>query len=389
MIVRDLSDAVKHVPPLAPDDSAARAIRIMKAKGVPAVLVAEDNRLVGMVSEADIVALAASASEVRDLLRSTHLSEVMQPIALIALEHQLLTSVADEVRLRPVPAIPVAASDGRYLGVLLTRDLLAAMAGEPIVPAIAGLATPLGVYLTTGALRAGATDLGLVATGAALMLLNLCAVGAVSAMTWLASRFLHWPHTLPSGAAEVAIAAALYGIEVLIFLLLLRLSPLTGIHAAEHMVVRAVEEGEDLTPEKVRQMPRVHPRCGTNLMALVVLLLAAYQLVSSIQGVDSEFGAFALVILVVFVAFTWRRLGAGLQRWVTTKRPSDRQLAGAIRVADSLLAQVQARPSANVSVPKRIWHSGFIQVLVGFFVVALAAEYGPRLAVQAWHLMAG
>ncbi len=34
------------------------------------------------------------------------------------------------------------------------------------------------------------------------------------------------------------------------------------------MVVHAIEEGEDLTLEKVRPMPRVHPRCGTNLVAL-------------------------------------------------------------------------------------------------------------------------
>ncbi len=396
MIVRDLSDILKRVPPLAPDDSAARAIRVMQAKGVPAVLIAEGNRLIGIVSEADILELATSASgvvegaDMRSIARATQLAEVMQPIPLIALEHQALTELADEAKQYRTLAIPVAASDGRYLGLLLPRDLLASMVGEPVVPPIAGLATPLGVYLTTGALRAGASDLGLVTAGGALMLINLCAVAAVSGVTWLASQFLHGMQVQKSSSvAGLAMIAALYAFQILIFLLLLRLSPLTGIHAAEHMVVRAVEEGEDLTLEKVRQMPRVHPRCGTNLMALVVLLLAAYQLVSSMEAVNPEVKTMALVILIVFVALTWRRLGAGLQRWVTTKRPSDRQLAGAITVAESLLDRVQARPSAPASLRRRIWHTGFLQVLLGFFLMALIADYGPWLASQAWHLLSG
>ncbi len=387
MIVRDLTDVIKHVPPLAPDDSAARAVRVMKARGVPAAPVAVGSTLVGMVTEDDLVSLHTSGGNMREVLRNVTAAEVMKPITLIAAEHQTLGEIADGVRLRPVAAIPVAASDGRYLGIVLPRDLLGAMAGEPVVPPIAGLATPLGVYLTTGALRAGATDLGLVATGAALMVMNLCATGAATGMGWLASRLLHSAHVRVTGGASMAVAAALFVLEVAIFLLLLRLSPLTGIHAAEHMVVRAVEEGEDLTLEKVRQMPRVHPRCGTNLMALVVLLLAAYQLVESIQGAGPELGALALVILVVLVAFTWRRLGAGLQRLVTTKRPSDRQLEAAIRVGESLLARVGERPSARVATRERIWHTGFIQVLAGFFLVALAVEYGPHLAAQVWHLL--
>lgn len=391
MTIADLRDVVRHTPPLAPDDSAARAVRIMRKHGVPAVLVSDGNRLVGMVTEADVSALAAAAPEAKAALRSTPVVGIMQPVPVVAFEDQEVAAVAGALAARPAPAIAVAATDGRYLGLLLPRDMLAAMAGEPVVPPIAGLATPLGVYLTTGALRAGAGDLALAATGASLMVLNLLSLGLVEGLARLLSHLspASAAQAASSGAIAVASIVAAYALQVAIFLVLLRVSPLTGTHAAEHMVVRAVEEGEDLVAEKVRQMPRVHPRCGTNLMALVVLVVIAYQLLSSVRRISPEAQAFALVLLVMLVALSWRRLGAGLQRWITTKRPSDRQLARAIAAGEELLAKVQARPSAGARPVRRIWHTGFVQVAAGFFAVALAAEYGPRLAVSVWHLVAG
>jgi hypothetical protein len=364
----------------------------MRKHGVPAVLVSDGNRLVGMVTEADVSALAAAAPEAKAALRSTPVVGIMQPVPVVAFEDQEVAAVAGALAARPAPAIAVAATDGRYLGLLLPRDLLAAMAGEPVVPPIAGLATPLGVYLTTGALRAGASDLALAATGAVLMVLNLVAMGLGSpAARALQPALVLVPPRLIPPAETVAMGVVI--IQFVLFLVLFRLSPLTGIHAAEHMVVRAIEEGEDLVPEKVRRMPRVHPRCGTNLMALVVLVGGGVYWLSRdgpwSSGVDGVALVPPVVLLVVLVALTWRRLGAGLQRWITTKRPSDRQLARAIAAGEELLAKVQARPSAGAGPLRRIWHTGFVQVAAGFFAVALAAEYGPRLAVSVWHLLSG
>jgi CBS domain-containing protein len=389
MTIADLRDVVRHIPPLAPDDSAARAVRIMRKHGVPAVLVAEGNRLVGMVTEAEVGALAAAALEANAALRGTPLAEIMQAVPLVAVEDQEVAAVAGALAARPAPAIPVAATDGRYLGLLLPRDVLAAMAGEPVVPPIAGLATPLGVYLTTGALRAGAGDLALAATGAALMILNLASAAIVAGLARLLAQALPAPAVpaAPSGSVAVAGIVAVYAVQVIIFLVLLRVSPLTGTHAAEHMVVRAMEEGEDLVAEKVRRLPRVHPRCGTNLMALVVLVVAGYQLLSSVRSISPEAHAFALVVLVMLVALSWRRLGAGLQRWITTKRPSDRQVARAIAAGEELLAKLAARPSASAGPLRRIWHTGFVQVAAGFFAVALAVEYGALLASSLWQLI--
>ncbi len=184
---------------------------------------------------------------------------------------------------------------------------------------------------------------------------------------------------------SLAGALTAWAIQVAIFLLLLRISPLTRIHGAEHMVVRAIEEGADLTPEKVREMPRVHPRCGTNLMALLILLLIAQHFLSSLSDtVDAAEQFLALLAVVVIVLLSWRRLGAGLQQWVTTRRPTDEELARAIAVAQSLLEGVRARPGARVRLPRRIWNSGFPQVLAGFAVTAAAIDYGAKL----WSVLA-
>jgi len=315
----------------------------------------------------------------------------MRPVPFFVSEQQSLDEIAVALHDASAPAVPVSAADGRYLGLLLPRDLLAGLAGEPVVPPIAGLATPLGVYLTTGSLRAGAGDLGLVATGAFLMLLNIMSEGFVSAIAWLSG--LASPIHLSAadiGLPPVAVALGFYVLQILIFLLLLRLSPLTGIHASEHMVVRAIEEGEDLTLPKVREMPRVHPRCGTNLMALLILLVISNEFLSSLNGTVAEgLSTLAFLALVVIVLLTWRRLGAGIQRWVTTKRPADRQVQNAIAVGEELLGKVQARPSAVVPVYRRLWHAGFGQVLFGFFLVFGIVQYGLPLLLQAWHAVKG
>ncbi|MCJ7752281.1 MAG: DUF1385 domain-containing protein, partial [Armatimonadetes bacterium] len=334
MTVRDLYDILNHVPPLTSEDSAAKAIRLLRSRGIPAIPVTQGAHIAGVVSENDILGLAAGGADPQYVLRETPLSQVMRPISVAAYEQQTLESLARALRDHPAPAVPVFAANGRYLGLLLPRDILAALAGEPIVPPIAGLATPLGIYLTTGALRAGASDLGIAATGAFLMAMNLAAGAVIYGLARLADHFIPVPEQVaadPGAAAAIIALVLFYGLQIFVFLLLLRLSPLAGIHASEHMVVRAVEEGEDLALEKVRRMPRVHPRCGTNIMALLILLVIAQQLMSSLgSALDESSRVFALFLVVMIVLLTWRRLGGGLQRWVTTRPPSDRQIAQAI-----------------------------------------------------------
>ncbi len=384
--VHDLASALKPSPPLSPDDSLAKAARLLRARQLPGLPVARDQQLVGIIYEADLLARAAGAADAPALMRATRVEQVMRPVGLVLSLYEPLATAAQAMQEAGFPLAPVAGSDGGYLGVLLRRDVLAAISGEPVLPQIAGLATPFGVHLTTGSLRAGASDLALASTGAALMVMNLLAVSGVE---WLRVH-LHriWPAlaalTARGSTGEWVEAIVTGLLSLVVFLLLLRLSPVTGTHAAEHMVVHALEEGEDLTLEKVRTQPRVHPRCGTNLVALLVLVGIAQSLLAAISRADEGAGVLTLFGLVVVVVITWRRLGHGLQRLITTKRPSDRQLAKAIRVGEELLEKA-ARP-AYARPLRRLWNAGFLQVVAGFLVVLELAQYAPAVVQQVLHL---
>jgi len=400
MTLRDVPNIIRPAPPLAPEDTVAKAIRLLRARGLPAIPVAQDGRLVGLVHEMDLIRLTVDVQDPRASTRSLSVSQIMRPIEVVLSDADPLSALAPLFRDPDAGAAPVAAGDGRqpsfgrYLGMVLRRDLLAAVTGEALTPPIAGLATPFGVYLTTGALRAGASNLALAATGAALMAINLLAGGIIYGLAVIADRLL--ADGSPPAPAEAIGAIPLWatvlfhGLQIAVFLLLLRLSPLTGVHGAEHMVVRAIEEGEDLVPEKLRTMSRVHPRCGTNLMALLILLIIAQQFFTSLSdGADEATRLLALFVLVMIVLLTWRRLGAGLQRWVTTRRPSPRQLASAARVGEALLDKVRADPGARARFPRRLWNSGFPQVLTGFLAIALVADYGLPALSTIWSWLSG
>lgn len=47
-------------------------------------------------------------------------------------------------------------------------------------------------------------------------------------------------------------------------------------HGAEHKVISAYENGEELTVENVKKYSRFHPRCGTSFLILVVLLSVVF-----------------------------------------------------------------------------------------------------------------
>jgi CBS domain-containing protein len=391
--VGNLRHAIRAVSPLVPDDSAAKAVRLLRAQSIPALPVAEGSHLVGLVYESDLALLAVGADDPHATAWQTQVRDVMRPISLRIREDQPLSDLAIALSDPALVVIPIAGVDGRYLGLLQRRDALAAFVGEPVPPPIAGLATPFGIRLTTGALRAGAGDLSLSATGAILMLMNLLAGAIVYGLSLLADRaagVVQGSGVTQLPPTALFVIGLLFGVlQMVIFLVILRLSPLTAVHAAEHMVVHAIEQGEDLTLEKVRALPRVHPRCGTNLMALLILLVIAQQFLSSMgRFMDEATGSLVLVVLVMIVLLTWRRLGAWLQSWVTTRTPSDRQLSHALQAGRALLDKVRAHPDLRTSLPLRIWNAGFLQVIVGFAIVFVAADYGGALLAAAWaHLV--
>ena len=97
-------------------------------------------------------------------------------------------------------------------------------------------------------------------------------------------------------------------------------------HGAEHKTIRCYEAGLELTVENVREQTRLHPRCGTSFLLVVMiisillfsvassLLLA---LIPSLAAIHGTFGyrlimiAFKLLLLPLVVAFSYE-----INRWV-------------------------------------------------------------------------
>ena len=142
------------------------------------------------------------------------------------------------------------------------------------------------------------------------------------------------------------------------FLSLVRLSPLAGYHAAEHQVVHAIERGQPLLTECVREMPREHPRCGTNFVAAALLFSLGGALTPLLGALAYPLGGLAALVW-------WRTLGGWLQRHFTTRPATDAQLDSGIRAARELLVR-HARSERNDTPLGRLWRSGMVHILLGF-----------------------
>jgi hypothetical protein len=223
------------------------------------------------------------------------------------------------------------------------------------------MATPFGVYLTDGTRRGGVGDGALVSTG--IFLATILILGS-----WLGYRvsvtlMALLAHAAPAISRLVAGTlpplqppAELYSLlSVGLFILLFRFSWVTGYHAAEHQVVHAIEQGDDLRAEVVRSKPRVHPRCGTNLMAAF--------------GVFGLLDRWAGSLAFIGAIFAWRFLGSLLQQYVTTRPARGWELDSGLRAGRELLERYQSGVGRNASGWRRIWNMGLLQVALGFALV--------------------
>ena len=147
---------------------------------------------------------------------------------------------------------------------------------------ISGSAMPTGVHLSNGTVRTSA-NWELVLTGMTILLLAGTSAAFSYLAIWLLGLTAHIPTVpmllgipvpLPRDIALWQIAINL--LTFVGFLVALHLSPLAGYHAAEHMTVTCIERFGWLDVDRVKDMPRAHPRCGTSLLAgfLPIFLIA-------------------------------------------------------------------------------------------------------------------
>ena len=141
-------------------------------------------------------------------------------------------------------------------------------------------------------------------------------------------------------------------------------------HGAEHKTIRCYEAGLPLTVENVRIQTRMHPRCGTSFLLIIMVLsilvfsVASSLLLSVVPALDAMRGSFVyrlvmivfkLLLLPLIVSITYE-----INRWVgrkdnaftriltapgmwlqnfTTNEPDDSMIEVAIKAVEAVLPE--------------------------------------------------
>ncbi len=321
--------------------------------------------LLGVVTEAHLVALLLSApsAPARDAIRQTPVSEIMTPPQAVVFVHERASDAARRMDETQADTLPVVDAHGFLLGMAGRGDLVRDLVRPFRPPTVGGMATPMGVYLTTGRVSGGAGTGALALTGFVMfsvVIISTIAQAFIGAQLETIPAIARVAQALPVPVQSALELLIPYLAQTGLFLLLLRFSSVAGFHAAEHQVVHALERSEPLLAENVRAMPRVHPRCGTNLVAGASILMVGGM---TLQPFLHE-GAYALSGMVALAY--WRSVGAWLQQHVTTRPATDAQIESGIRAAQELLDRHGQAPFASARPLTRLWRMGFAQIFLGF-----------------------
>ncbi len=136
-----------------------------------------------------------------------------------------------------------------------------------------------------------------------------------------------------------------------------------GYHGAEHKTINAMEHGDPLDIPHVRRASRVHTRCGTGFLLLVMVVsIFVFAVVGSPSFLLKIVSRIVLVPVVAGIAYELMRLGAAnyryrVVRWLlapglalqglTTREPDDTMIECAI----AALQRVRFRDDQPIGTP--------------------------------------
>lgn len=142
--------------------------------------------------------------------------------------------------------------------------------------------------------------------------------------------FDNWIHNmLTLNLVEGVIRMAIFMAYMLLVSRMSEMKRVFSYHGAEHKTIRAYEAGLPLTVENIRSMTRLHPRCGTSfLLVVMVISILVFSVASSallaavpdLEAIRGSFGyrllmvAFKLLLLPIVVGITYE-----INRWCGRK----------------------------------------------------------------------
>lgn len=182
----------------------------------------------------------------------------------------------------------------------------------------------------------------------------------------------HWSYYVVLGVIKLVIFIAY--LSIILFLKDIR--RLYMYHGAEHKTINAYERGVELTPQKVKECSRIHDRCGTSFLFIVLFInivliagasWAVFTYVPYIKDVENKVLRFLinigieLILLPLIAGISYEILrflakfdnkfmnffklpGKIVQKLLTTREPDESQIEVAIAAFNKVL-QMDADPS--------------------------------------------
>ncbi len=193
-----------------------------------------------------------------------------------------------------------------------------------------------------------AKDLVITVAAAVLMVIGLF----VALPLWGADLMVHYG-LVPSWSGSL-VEGVLRGAVFIGYLALIGLwgdiQRVLAYHGAEHKVINGYESGGPMTPERLLAASRIHRRCGTSFLLIVVIVSILVFSVVSTGGLLGRIASRVLLLpLVVGISYEIIR-GASTSSWggilmkpalclqyLTTREPTEDQLEVALRSLEEAL----------------------------------------------------
>jgi len=111
---------VTEVVTITPDQSITEAAKLMEEKGIGSVIVVENNKAVGIITERDFLRLAAAGYDVK----TTKVRDGMTKPPVVCEPSMKIADAYVLMRNRRVRHLPVVGRNGELVGIVGFRDLI-------------------------------------------------------------------------------------------------------------------------------------------------------------------------------------------------------------------------------------------------------------------------
>ena len=174
--------------------------------------------------------------------------------------------------------------------------------------------------------------------------------------------YQHWAYHVLLGVFKLVIFLSYLGL----ILLLKDIRRLYMYHGAEHKTINAYEHGVELTPEKVKECSRLHDRCGTSFLFIVLIIniviisVVSWGFGKLIPDITNKFAQFFInlglevILLPIIAGVSYEALkllakfdnkfvnalkapGLFLQKVLTTREPDEEMIEVAITAFNKVL----------------------------------------------------